>query len=1264
MRQAADSYINRTKLIPDTQSCDVHLGELINEHAQRDFGGLKDVALLSCMHLLSHDRGSSMLMSLKQECVNMARPDYPRFLRCLILAREANTLLVPEQEYRTAQALMRLLAEPNFLDSVNNLFQTMQHLVNPAILFAEDITRILDSINFREVFKQSLDELQANKKYMSLYTAVSWIRPMTTLQNTSTAKVVCTTLIENWEHWTAWTPNRERLMRWEGATFADGQRQRLHRVFDLESPDPSGYRFPVMKESIPGGCFRLVAVVNNDFRFLNHVLVLFDFAMQIPGKHAIEIFLFLLVENRNPVDYELLVLTQAILETRSDSCIKAVWNWLSNLGGPSNNNRMVALTRLLPALETRTALQEKLGDDTANDVIQTLLAAKEEYAATRGVAENLALSIQSLAQAVLDTSWLRRILDNFDDSFVPSLRKLPTEDVLINIFNSLQERHAPVQQIEEYLKVVFGGKEGDAAALLTSIQKAIRFMAPGVDADRANLGLAVNNLKGIDEDVSEACLNHILIEDLHIVRDLLKILRADSNRPRDHYHSHVRFAQELARRVRHAQRIRVDQCWYRLLFSLLKPKAQEIMAWSAKELPVEEWYQWLHNLKLLFPHGERLSVTELGVSREHLAWWDLLSTKYKSAVEKLDEMHKARGADMKWLFFQEADNIADLLDLLQRQDSPSSFQNFLVSCIKQGPYLYVVRPVCTSLAAANRASPQGQTAFQSIYARHKQTTDGWWTREATEALMIAWKQSNEITDGDREGLAAFSELLGLGPDIDPNGLHFARQSILSDHARIMALAQDLEQMRANLQNDDTARTTAFLADLGVEDARPGADPSIPDRLSGVVEGVGDREYEICFPLNHLSALQRRAAAIDETTRMVLVRISFQTQQPSFCVHFHPNDDGSGRSHSPALAGGELPDGKVCTTKPTLLSYLLNRALSVFLTQAQRDLVSIHEMVATVLKAPGANCVVCSRSMGCKLWQPSFCSDSCREIFQRAPIEVRTCHLINEPTILDLLLSSIYAAASDTSIDLLPGCPVSRSNLRTVIDSFPRLISNTSAAQLLSLIRGGPDPMAMEREQLLSWMALRFRGCLMSISPDLRIPSMPGVVQFIMLNAPPEREQAFSHYVTLAGGEEVPAGGLTFHGTSVERIWGILTEGLRNVSGRRGIALVDEARMAMEYSGGVGVGGNGWQKSSFMNRRLVLACELVGHSRQGTHIISEEARVAVRYVLLCPDPEPEDGEDGRAGQHMQIFRMPVTGAGEVNETVKGHFADIRTGELGR
>ena len=84
--------------------------------------------------------------------------------------------------------------------------------------------------------------------------------------------------------------------------------------------------------------------------------------------------------------------------------------------------------------------------------------------------------------------------------------------------------------------------------------------------------------------------------------------------------------------------------------------------------------------------------------------------------------------------------------------------------------------------------------------------------------MIAWRQSNEITDQERDGLGAFSALLGLGPDVDSTGLHFARQSMLSDHARVMIMAQELEQMRSNLQNDDTARTTAFLSELGVEDA--------------------------------------------------------------------------------------------------------------------------------------------------------------------------------------------------------------------------------------------------------------------------------------------------------------------------------------------------------------------------------------------------------------------------------------------------------------
>ncbi|KAK3315476.1 hypothetical protein B0H66DRAFT_345196 [Apodospora peruviana] len=1245
VKKATDAYVARQELVPDTRTCDSKLEDLILEHAQSQHG-LKDVAVLACLHVLSRDAGSTLLLELRDECM---AADNPRFLRCLLIARFANPLLVSDQEYRTAEALMHLLADLNFLDSVHHLFKIMEGLVNPAILSAPYISTVLETIRFKEVFQESLNGLQAQRRYMKIYNAVAWLRPLTGLPDDSTAKAVATTLIPHWEFWTAWKPDYLRLMNWEGGNFTDDQKRRLRRIFDLQGPDTTGWGRPTLMLSVPG-CFEHVRVVNNNWRLLERLLHLLDIAPKIPGKNAVELFLFLLVENQNPIDDDLLNLTETILDTKSDSCIYAILQWLSELNKNSNNNRMAVLTTLLPALGSRQAVQRKLGGEIATDVIQSLYAAQSEYAEAHGVAENLAMTIQALARAVVDATWLRPTLDEFDPGFLQSLHHFPPEETLHNIFNSMQRSGAPTELIRRYLGIVFGGKDGDAAAMLSEIQKTIRFWADGVESDRANLALAVQKLGGIEDNVCEACLHHILAEDLVVVRDLLRILRTETS------NSCVHLAGLLARRVR--LRCKVHECWYGLLFSLLSPRGRDILAWSATKLPVKEWFQWQEDLKFLFPFGRERSVTHLGLEREHYSWWELLSSKYSSAVAELEKIKHTHGSfNLKWLWFQEVDYITELLDLLQRRER-SSFQRFLISHIQKMPSEHVIKLVCTALWSVNHASPQGEMAFRSLYARHKQSVHGWWPRPATEALMISWRQSNEISDSDRDGLEAFSSLLKLGTAVDPSGLHFARQSLVSDHANLMAMAQDLEQMRSALQNDDTARTTAFLGELGVEDARPGADPNIPDKLSGVVESVGDNQWEICFPLSHLTAQEKLTAGIDETERLLLVRVSFLNLQPAFCVHFYPSDDGSDRNHELYSVSGDAPNGRVCRTRTTLFTYLLNRALYTFLSEGGRDLVSVHQMVSTVVKAPAANCIVCFRSMGCKLWRPTVCSDTCGEVFQRAPLEVRASHLINDPPTLDLLLSCVYASAADTSnLDLLPDCPIAKGSIRAVIDTFPRLIANTSAAQILALIRSTGDGAAASREQLLSWMCVQFRGCLVSAPPPgARVPSMPTAVQFLMLNAAPNREQAFSQYVALGG--QTVAGGVTFHGTAVERMWRILTEGLRNMSGTQyvahaspgepgGVTLTDEARMSMDYGGST---RTSWQKSAFSNKTLLLVCELVGHSRQGVHVVAEEARIALRYVLLCP--EVPGG-----------FTPPQT-AGEVNDVVTRTFTAIRTGELGR
>jgi hypothetical protein len=281
---------------------------------------------------------------------------------------------------------------------------------------------------------------------------------------------------------------------------------------------------------------------------------------------------------------------------------------------------------------------------------------------------------------------------------------------------------------------------------------------------------------------------------------------------------------------------------------------------------------------------------------------------------------------------------------------------------------------------------------------------------------------------------------------------------------------------------------------------------------------------------------------------------------------------------------------------------------------------VYTFVSMLVKASPATCIQCTGDMDLKLWKPSTCSRNCSTRMRQAPLEVRLHNLLADPLAIDLLLTCVYSAAiTPTPLDLLPDCPIPKAQIQNVIDSFPSLSVFSTSTQLGRAIRGR-DSLGADRERLLSWLCLRFRGFLLSTPNNFRIPSMPHTQQFLLMNETPEREALFK--TRARAGTTNPV----FHGTSSNRLFLILTEGLRNVSGTAymssgsslgpGIYLADQQGTSLGYAGST---GQSWSNSSLSNMSIMLGCELANYSPSGNgiHVISDENRVAVRYVFLLP-----------------------------------------------
>lgn len=224
----------------------------------------------------------------------------------------------------------------------------------------------------------------------------------------------------------------------------------------------------------------------------------------------------------------------------------------------------------------------------------------------------------------------------------------------------------------------------------------------------------------------------------------------------------------------------------------------------------------------------------------------------------------------------------------------------------------------------------------------------------------------------------------------------------------------------------------------------------------------------------------------------------------------------------------------------------------------------------------------------------------------------------DPAVMDLLLNSLHAAAStpfssNTRL-LLPECPLSNEEIINVANELPALATTVATTPPAAY-----STLGVESEILLSWLCTNCRGYLTPVTDTLRIPNMPTAHQFVLANPSQAKEKAFAAHLTGPDSSRV-----VFHGTSLERLYGILYSGLIITSGTvlqrhgaafgRGIYTVTEPRSARPYA----AVGSGRRSSQFINMRIILGCELatsVHAVAEGIYVVPDETQLMVRYVFL-------------------------------------------------
>ena len=527
----------------------------------------------------------------------------------------------------------------------------------------------------------------------------------------------------------------------------------------------------------------------------------------------------------------------------------------------------------------------------------------------------------------------------------------------------------------------------------------------------------------------------------------------------------------------------------------------------------------------------------------------------------------------------------------------------------------------------------------------------------------------------------------LGLELDPAGtplvkdLKTSSQYLEDQRMELLAEAQRLECLRLSLSNVEPHTTFDLLRKLNIETPSVADDAlaTMPSTLIDVVKKLGDNQVELQFLVGRSTKLQNRALGA-HAAQSLLVRLILPSRDLSagFCVHVHESRNAlaiGDHQHSPWMitssdTGPNLPYCRGVTKRG---EYQLSRILYRSLRQRFEPLGKIYAFIASCIDHLGEHCIVCGCRHGAYLIRPAVCSSpKCTITFSRVSSRIVLEDIWHDPPVVILLLTALYATASTGNDSILLGSPFgdttsaievlaslpSVDNIREALEvhmgetpaesvsaggpqaqsaglpaliwSFSERLASASVSWMggtgvSSLVDAGSSHFQTTIQPTLAWACTKYSGFLTTASGQLRIPDFPSDHQYLLANSSAALEKAFADESTKAQFKST----VLFHGTSLDRLYPILSEGLRICSGTslqyhgavhgNGIYMAEEPKTSWDYSRDApSISGLKWTNLKAM--RVLLGCEFAGVSvarHPGIHVISDPRRLIVRYVFLMP-----------------------------------------------
>ncbi|KAJ4985960.1 ubiquitin conjugating polymerase [Stagonosporopsis vannaccii] len=505
-----------------------------------------------------------------------------------------------------------------------------------------------------------------------------------------------------------------------------------------------------------------------------------------------------------------------------------------------------------------------------------------------------------------------------------------------------------------------------------------------------------------------------------------------------------------------------------------------------------------------------------------------------------------------------------------------------------------------------------------------------------EVMVIGWLLDESASEDTKLAVRAIACLLVIaqtGLDLTKDKLMEAAAFWQKLEDELIQEASRLEALQKALKKKDPHGTSLLLQQIGVPDTTELDEEisKLPTEAMNAVERIGDSEIEITFSLAAFTQLKRAAMGIPDGANTLSLQLSLDCNKkspPAFCLHYNTEqslETGAHTRYSCSEDSGN-PTSQICTSAQTAFTWQLSRIIYSKLRRGETGILDMYQHVSASLPDLTQYCVSCStihesetsqlrRSIPCDLNLYS-----CAELWYALPLHVRIPEIRTDIFAVDIALSSVYTAAVTHKSELLQGCPIRTfSSVRAIINSLPTVHVMRDAVNLSAVLCSYHS----DAEKLISWVVVQHRGFLATATGLLKIPNLPpGTHQFVFANAKSKLESGFARRLQATKRDTT----ILFHGTSLDRLPAILTQGLRIYSGTalqrtgaahgKGIYLSEDPATSFYYS----TASLSWKNSGLNMMRMLLGCELVGTANKvigNVHVVADPESVMVRYVLLFP-----------------------------------------------